>query len=144
MKDIRRIPFSPPDITEAEIKLVSEALRSGWITTGPKVQELERKIADFVHTPKSVCMGSATACMEMILRALGVGEGDEVITCAYTYTATASCAVHVGAKVVFVDTRKTVWRWTMTNLLMPLLSAQRSLFLLILVVSCVTMTASTV
>lgn len=106
MKDIRKIPFSPPDITEAEIKLVSEALRSGWITTGPKVQELERKIAGFVHTPKSVCMSSATACMEMILRALGVGEGDEVITCAYTYTATASCVAHVGAKVVFVDTQK--------------------------------------
>ncbi len=102
----RKISFSPPDITEAEIKLVSEALRSGWITTGPKVKELECKIADFVHTPKAVCMSSATSCMEMILRALGVQEGDEVITCAYTYTATASCIAHVGAKIVFVDTQK--------------------------------------
>ncbi len=106
MKDMRKITFSPPDITEAEIQLVAETLRSGWITTGPKVQQLEREIASFVHTPKAVCMSSATSCMEMILRALGVGEGDEVITCAYTYTASASCAVHVGAKVVFVDTQK--------------------------------------
>ncbi len=106
MKDMRKITFSPPDITEAEIQLVAETMRSGWITTGPKVQELERKIAAFVHTPKAVCMSSATSCMEMILRTLGVGEGDEVITSAYTYTASASCAAHVGAKVVFVDTQK--------------------------------------
>ncbi len=106
MKDMRKITFSPPDITEAEVQLVAETLRSGWITTGPKVQELEREIAAFVHTPRAVCMSSATSCMEMILRALGVGEGDEVITSAYTYTASASCAAHVGAKVVFVDTQK--------------------------------------
>lgn len=106
MKDLRKIPFSPPDITEAEVQLVAETLRSGWITTGPKVQELEREIAAFVHTPRAVCMSSATSCMEMILRALGVGEGDEVITSAYTYTASASCAAHVGAKIVFVDTQK--------------------------------------
>ena len=83
---------------------VAEALRSGWITTGPKTKEFERLIADYCGTSKAVCLNSATACMESILRALGVGPGDEVITCAYTYTATASVTCHVGAKVVFVDT----------------------------------------
>ncbi len=100
----KHIPFSPPDITEQEIQLVSEALRSGWITTGPKTKEFEKKIAAYCHTNKAVCLNSATACMEMILRVLGVGEGDEVITSAYTYTATASVTCHVGAKVVMVDT----------------------------------------
>lgn len=100
----RNIPFSPPDMSEAEVALVSEALRSGWITTGPKTKEFERKIANYCHTEKSVCMNSATACMESILRVLGVGPGDEVITCAYTYTATASVACHVGAKVIMIDT----------------------------------------
>lgn len=97
------IPFSPPDITEKEIELVSEALRSGWITTGPKTKLLEQKIADYVGTNKAVCLNSATAAMEMTLRLLGVGEGDEVIVPAYTYTATCSVVCHVGAKPVIVD-----------------------------------------
>lgn len=101
---MKKVPFSPPDITESEVNLVSEALRSGWITTGPKTKEFERKIAEYCHTDKAVCLNSATACMESILRVLGVGYGDEVITCAYTYTATASVTCHVGAKVVMVDT----------------------------------------
>lgn len=102
----RNIPFSPPDISEDEILMVAEALRSGWITTGPKTKEFEKKIAEFCHTEKAVCLNSATACMESVLRALGIGPGDEVITCAYTYTATASVTCHVGAKVVLVDTQK--------------------------------------
>ena len=100
----RNIPFSPPDMSENEVALVAEALRSGWITTGPKTKEFERKIAEYCHTEKAVCLNSATACMESILRALGVDPGDEVITSAYTYTATASVTCHVGAKVVMVDT----------------------------------------
>lgn len=98
------IPFSPPDITEQEIENVAEALRSGWITTGPKTKQLENKIAEFCNTDKAVTMNSATACMEMTLRLLGVGPGDEVITSAYTYTASASVIEHVGAKIVLVDT----------------------------------------
>lgn len=101
---LRDIPFSPPDMSEAEIAEVAEALRSGWITTGPKTKEFERLIALCCGTSKAVCLSSATACMENILRALGVGPGDEVITCAYTYTATASVTCHVGATVKFVDT----------------------------------------
>lgn len=101
---LKNIPFSPPDISETEILEVAEALRSGWITTGPKTKEFERQIASFCGTSKAVCLNSATACMEMILHVLGVGPGDEVITCAYTYTATASVTCHVGAKVVMVDT----------------------------------------
>lgn len=100
----RNIPFSPPDMSEREVSLVAEALRSGWITTGPKTKEFERKIAEYCHTEKAVCLNSATACMESILRAIGIGPGDEVITSAYTYTATASVTCHVGAKVVMVDT----------------------------------------
>ena len=100
---MKKIPFSPPDITGSEIDLVSETLRSGWITTGPKTKEFERKIADNCHTDKSVCLNSATACMELILRVLGVGPDDEVIVPAYTYTATASVVCHVGAKLVMVD-----------------------------------------
>ncbi len=98
------IPFSPPDMSEAEIEMVAEALRSGWITTGPKTKEFERQIAAYCGASRAVCLNSATACMEMILHVLGVGPGDEVITCAYTYTATASVTCHVGAKVVMVDT----------------------------------------
>ena len=101
---IKKIPFSPPDITESEVYLVSEALSSGWITTGPKTKEFERLIAMCCQTDQAVCLNSATACMELILRVLGVGPGDEVITSAYTYTATASVTCHVGAKVVMVDT----------------------------------------
>ena len=100
----RNIPFSPPDMSEAEIFEVAEALRSGWITTGPKTKEFERLIAMCCGTSTAVCLNSATACMEMILHVLGVGPGDEVITSAYTYTATASVTCHVGAKVVMVDT----------------------------------------
>ena len=102
---LRNIPFSPPDMSEAEIEMVADALRSGWITTGPKTKEFERQIAEYCHTEKAVCLNSATACMESILRVLGVGPGDEVITSAYTYTATASVTCHVGAKVVMVDTK---------------------------------------
>ncbi len=101
---LRNIPFSPPDMSEAEVAEVAEALRSGWITTGPRTKEFERIIAQYCHTDKAVCLNSATACMELILRVLGVGPGDEVITCAYTYTATASVTCHCGANVVMVDT----------------------------------------
>ena len=99
-----KIPFSPPDVTEAEIAEVAEALRSGWITTGPRTKELERQLADYIGVNRVVCLNSATAALEMTLRVLGIGTGDEVITSAYTYTASASPAVHVGAKVVLVDT----------------------------------------
>ena len=100
-----KIPFSPPDITDAEIAQVTEALKSGWITTGPKTKELEREVATFCGTSRAVCLNSQTACAEMTLRLLGVGEGDEVITSAYTYTASASVVCHVGAKLVLVDTQ---------------------------------------
>lgn len=97
------IPFSPPDMSEVEIAEVCDALRSGWITTGPRTKEFERLIAMYCQTERAVCLNSATACMELALRVLGVGVGDEVIVPAYTYTATASVACHVGAKVVMVD-----------------------------------------
>ncbi len=99
------IPFSPPDISDAEIEEVVSALRSGWITTGPKTKELERQIAEFCGTDRAVCLNSQTACAEMALRILGVGPGDEVITTAYTYTASASVVCHVGAKLVLIDTQ---------------------------------------
>lgn len=102
----RNIPFSPPDISELEIEEVVKALRSGWITTGPRVKELERRLASYCHTSKVVCLGSATAAEELNFRVCGIGEGDEVIVPAYTYTATASAAIHCGAKVVFVDSQK--------------------------------------
>ena len=101
-----RINFSPPDITELEINEVVEVLKSGWITTGPRTKELEKKIAHQLGTPKSVCLNSATAALEMSLRVLGIGPGDEVITSAYSYTASASPVVHVGATLVLVDTQK--------------------------------------
>ena len=97
------IPFSPPDMTEAEVKEVSEAILSGWITTGPRTKELEKQIATYVGVNKAVCLNSQTACAEMALRILGIGEGDEVIVPAYTYTASASIVCHVGAKLIFVD-----------------------------------------
>ncbi len=100
------IPFSPPDVSEAEIAEVAEALRSGWITTGPRTKKLEKNISEWLGTPKAVCLNSQTACAETALRILGVGEGDEVITCAYTYTATASVVCHVGANLVLVDCQK--------------------------------------
>lgn len=102
----RNIPFSPPDITEKEIESVVEVLKSGWITTGPKTKEFENKIAEYCNTDKAVALNSATACMEMTLRVLGIGPGDEVITSAYTYTASASVIHHVGAKIILVDTQK--------------------------------------
>lgn len=102
----RNIPFSPPDMGEEEINEVIDTLKSGWITTGPKVKEFEKKIADYCHTSKAVCLNSATACMEMTLRLLGIGPGDEVITSAYTYTASCSVICHVGATPVLVDVAK--------------------------------------
>lgn len=101
-----KIPFSPPDIGEAEIEEVVAALKSGWITTGPKTKELERQVAQFCRTSKAVCLNSATAALELTLHQLGIGPGDEVITCAYTYTASASVVCHVGAKLVLVDCQK--------------------------------------
>ena len=103
---LRNIPFSPPDMTEAEAAEVREAILSGWITTGPRTKKLEQQISEFVHTDKTVCLNSATACMEMVLHLLGVGPDDEVIVPAYTYTATASVTQHVGAKLVMVDSQK--------------------------------------
>lgn len=102
----RNIQFSPPDISEAEIQEVCEALRSGWITTGPRTKELEKRLAEYCHTNKVVCLNSATAAEELNLRVIGVGEGDEVIVPAYTYTATAAAAIHCGAKVIFIDSQK--------------------------------------
>lgn len=104
--NIRKIPFSPPDISEAEIEEVIDTLNSGWITTGPKTKELEKRIADWIGVEKCVCLNSQTACAELALHLLGIGAGDEVITCAYTYTATASVIAQVGAKIVLVDTQK--------------------------------------
>lgn len=101
-----KIPFSPPDITELEIENVIEVLKSGWITTGPVTKKFENEIAKYCGTSKAVCLNSATAALEMTLRVLGIGEGDEVITSAYTYTASASVIHHVGAKIVLVDTKK--------------------------------------
>jgi len=102
----KKIPFSPPDITNKEIENVIEALKSGWITTGPKTKEFEERIAEYCGTEKAVCLNSQTACQEMTLRVLGIGPGDEVITSAYTYTASASVIEHVGAKIVLIDTQK--------------------------------------
>ena len=113
MKNIKNIPFSPPDISDAEVDEVAKALKSGWITTGPRVKLLEKKIADWIgvgrtenDTPRCVCLNSQTACAEMALRLLGIGAGDEVIVPAYTYTASASVVDHVGAKIVMIDCQK--------------------------------------
>jgi UDP-bacillosamine synthetase len=103
---MKPIPFSPPDITDLEIQEVVDTLKSGWITTGPKTKMFENKIAEYCKTPKSVCLNSNTAGLELILRILEIGEGDEVIVPAYTYTASASVVNHVGAKIVFVDCKK--------------------------------------
>lgn len=100
------IPFSPPDVGEEEIKEITEVLQSGWITTGPKTKQFEREIANLCHTKSAVCLNSATASLELTLRVLGIGEGDEVITSSYTYTASASPIAHVGAKIVLIDTKK--------------------------------------
>lgn len=101
-----RIEFSPPDISQLEIDEVVDTLKSGWITTGPKTKRLEQELSVFTNTDKTVCLNSATAAMELTLRLLGVGAGDEVITCAYTYTASASVIHHVGAKIILVDCNK--------------------------------------
>ena len=101
-----KISFSPPDVGELEIEQVAEALKSGWITTGPKTKELEKKVAEFCGVNRAVCLGSQTACAEMALRVLGIGAGDEVIVPTYTYTATASVVCHVGATLKFVDVQK--------------------------------------
>ena len=101
---IMKVPFSPPDITEEEIAEVADTLRSGWITTGPKTKRFENEIAAYCHTVKAACLNSATACLELSLRILGIGPGDEVITTAYTYTASCSVICHVGAIPVLVDT----------------------------------------
>ena len=103
---LRNIPFSPPDMTEVEVEQVADALKSGWITTGPKTKEFERRISEYVGTNKTVCLNSATAAMEMALRLIGVGPEDEVIVPAYTYTASASVTQHVGCKLVMVDSQK--------------------------------------
>ena len=100
---MRKIPFSPPDISELEIQEVCEALRSGWITTGPRTKKLEQKLAQYCHTDKMVCLNSATAAEELNLRVLGIGPGDEVLVPAYTYTTSASAAIHTGATVRFID-----------------------------------------
>lgn len=110
---LRNVPFSPPDMTEAEAAEVRDAILSGWITTGPRTKKLEKEVAAFVEVDKAVCLGSQTACGEMALRLLGIGAGDEVIVPAYTYTASASVVTHVGATLVFVDVQKDCWRWTM-------------------------------
>ncbi len=102
----KMIPFSPPDISDAEITEVAEALRSGWITTGSRTKQLEKQIAEWIGTEKCVCLNSQTACAEMALHVMGIGAGDEVITSAYTYTASASVIAHVGAKIVLIDTQK--------------------------------------
>jgi len=103
---LRNVPFSPPDMTEAEAKEVHDAIMSGWITTGPRTKKLEKEVAEFVGVDKAVCLNSQTACGEMALRLLDIGEGDEVIVPAYTYTASASIVEHVGATLVFVDVQK--------------------------------------
>ena len=100
---MRKIPFSPPDISQAEIDEVVKVVKSGWITTGPETKLFESRIADFCHVNRAVCLSSQTSCAELTLRILGIGPGDEVILPAYTYTATASIVYHVGAKPVMID-----------------------------------------
>lgn len=104
VKNCNKISFSPPDISDEEIQEVVLALKSGWITTGPRTKQFENEIAKYLGTERAVCLNSATAAMELTLRILGVGPGDEVITTAYTYTASASVVTHVGAKLVLIDT----------------------------------------
>lgn len=113
---MRRVQFSPPDITQSEIDEVVDALKSGWITTGPKTKELERRVAQYSGTSKAVCLNSNTACSEMTLRLLGIKEGDEVIVPSYTYTATASVVAHVGATIVMVDCEEGKFTWDYNKL----------------------------
>ena len=123
------ISFSPPDMSELEIQEVADAIKSGWITTGPKTKELERQIAKYVGVNRCVCLNSQTACGEMALRILGIGAGDEVIVPAYTYSASASIVDHVGAKIVFVDVQEGCLRWTTTKWKQLLRTRRRLLFL---------------
>lgn len=109
---LRNVPFSPPDMTEAEAAEVRDAILSGWITTGPRTKKLEKEVAEFVGVDKAVCLNSQTACGEMALRLLGIGDGDEVIVPAYTYTASASIVEHVGAKLVLLMCRRIALKWT--------------------------------
>ena len=127
----RNISFSPPDISELEIEEVSEALRSGWITTGPRTKQLEKNLAQYCGVENMVCLNSATAAEELSLRILGIGEGDEVLLPAYTYTASAAAAIHVGATVNSLIRNRDVARWIMTRWSQQLLQRQRRLFLLI-------------
>ena len=122
------ISFSPPDITEAEIQEVAEALRSGWITTGPRTKKLEKLVAEYVGAPRCVCLNSQTACAEMALRLLGIGPGDEVITSAYTYTASASVIDHVARRSFSSTPRRILWKWTMMPWQLPSMRAPRPSF----------------
>ena len=103
---MKKIPFSPPDITEGEINAVSEVLRSGWITSGPRLAEFEEKMANYCESNYALGLNSATAAMELVLKVFDIKEGDEIITSPYTYTATSSVGVHRGAKIVYVDVKK--------------------------------------
>lgn len=122
---LRNIPFSPPDMSEAEANEVRDAILSGWITTGPRTKKLEKRIAEYVEVEKTVCLNSATAAMEMVLHLLEVGPGDEVIVPAYTYTATASVVVHVGELWSWSIRRRIAWKWIMSNWQMQSLNAPR-------------------
>lgn len=124
----RVIPFSPPDISEEEIHEVAEALRSGWITTGPRVKKLENLIAAWIGTEKCVCLNSQTACAELALHVLGIGPGDEVCVPAYTYTASASVVAHVGATIVMIDCQKDSFEMDYDALEAALPKKQRLLF----------------
>ena len=136
------VPFSPPDITEEEIEAVSEVLRSGWITTGPRTKQLEKELAAYMGTERAVCLNSATACLEMTLRVLGIGPGDEVITSAYTYTASASPVLHVGAKLVLVDTSPDSYEMDYEKLAAAVTERTKALYRSISEGSCVIMTGS--
>lgn len=136
----RTILFSPPDITETEIAEVADALRSGWITTGQGQKKLEEELAEFCHTSKTVCLNSATATEELNLRILGIGEGDEVIVPAYTYTATASAILHVGAKPIFIDSQEGFTEMDYKNWNPSSIGKQKQLWQLISAASSVTTT----
>ena len=132
----RNVPFSPPDMTEAEANEVRDAILSGWITTGPRTKKLEKEISEYVHTEKTVCLNSATASMEMALHILGVGPGDEVIVPAYTYTASASVVSLMSVlPLSWWIHRRTMSRWITINWLMLSRNAPKSLSLWILLVS---------
>ena len=137
---MRKIPFSPPDLSQAEIDEVIKVLKSGWITTGPETKLFESRIAERCHTEKAVCLSSQTSCAELTLRILGIGPGDEVIVPAYTYTATASIIYHVGAKLLWLTAKAAASRWTTIKWRRQSTTIQRLSFLLTLQVLCATMT----